>query len=116
MCDSHKNFQGMIESFNFKEIINSFYFSISLVSINFGEILFIWLLIFNFSVNHLGAICSTLLFAFCFTISQLQPVHYIVYIIGSVIITFMTFVYNEIIILRFCGFDTNTVIEIDKRS
>ena len=28
----------------------------------------------------------------------------------------MTFVYNEIIILRFCGFEKNTAVEISKRS
>ena len=116
-CDTmHKNFQGMVESFDFKEIVNSYKFSIPLVLINFCEILFIWLLIFNFSANHLGAICSIQLFGLCVIFKHLEAVHYLVYILGSLIITFMTLVYNEIIIIKFCGFDKNTAIEIDKRS
>ena len=94
----------MIKSFGFEKFINVF--TVPLIIINFCEIWSIWLLISNFSVNHFGAICSCSiqLFAICFNIKNIQLGNYIVYTIGSIIIIFMAFVYNEIIILKFCDF------------
>ena len=40
----------------------------------------------------------------------------ILYYIGGVIIIFMIFVYNEILILKFFGLDKNTKVEIMKRA
>ena len=101
---------NMLKSFGFEEFLT--WYSIPLLLIIFFETWLSWLLIYYFSVNHFGAICSIQLFSICF----IQNVDFKVYFIGSVIITFMTLVYNEIIILKFCGFDKNTTIEIDKRA
>ena len=73
-----------------------------------------WYIIYNFSPNHLGAIesISNLLFVFFSHKSDFN----IFYILGSIIIIFMVFVFNEFIILRFCGLEKNTKIEIEKRA
>ncbi len=73
-----------------------------------------WYIIYNFSPNHLGAIesISNLLLVLLNNNGGVNPF----YIIGSIIIIFMVFVFNEFIILRFCGLEKNTKIEIDKRA
>ena len=73
-----------------------------------------WYIIYNFSPNHLGAIesISNLLLVLLNNNNGVNPF----YIIGSIIIIFMVFVFNEFIILRFCGLEKNTKIEIDKRA
>ena len=115
-CSSVKNIfyetcdKSIIESFGFEEFITRY--SIPLVLIIFFETWLSWLLIYYFSVNHFCAICSIQLFSVCI----IQQQNLIVYIIGCVSIAFMALVYNEIIILRFCGLDTNTAIEIYKRA
>ena len=104
----------MIESFGFGNFLDGI--SFLLILMNFYEIWAKWLLIFNFSVNHYGAICAIPLI-FIFTFKNGTGIgNSIVYIIGNAIIIFMAFVYNEIIILRFCGLDKNTAIEISRRS
>ena len=102
------------ENFDFGSFLNVY--TIPTILINICEPCLIWLLIYNFSVNHFGAIYSIQLFSFCLTINGIITMHYIVYVLGSIIVIFMTFVYNEIIILRFYGFDKNTSIEINKRA
>ena len=65
-CDNYeRNLNGMIESFGFGKLLNAI--SLLLVLVSFCEIWFIWLLIFNFSVNHFGAIYSIPLFFTYFT-------------------------------------------------
>ena len=114
--DDDKNLKSMIKSFGFKELVKYFYLSIPLCLIIFCEVCSIWLLIFNFSVNHFGAISSFgLIFIYMFK-ANIQIGNSILYFIESFIIIFMSLVYNEIIILRFCDFDKNTAIEINKRS
>ena len=111
-CD--KNSNDLMGRFDFESFLSGY--TIPFILVNICEPCLIWLLIYNFSVNHFGAIYSIQIFSFCLTIKNLEPVHYIVYTLGSIILIFMTFVYNEIIILRFCGLDKNTAIEINKRS
>ena len=116
-CDQNDGtkLKTIIENFKF---INVGVYIISIISIfvNFFEMWLIWLLIFNFSVNHFGAICSIPLFFICFITEDIGFKNYTVYLLGGFIIIFMTFVYNEILILRFNGFDKNTAVEIKKRS
>ena len=92
--------------------------SILLVLASFLEKCFTWLLIYNFSANHFAAIYPIPLFFYQIIINNeaFKLENYIMLILESVIIIFTSFVYNEIIILRFCGFEKNTVIEISKRS
>ena len=104
-------FEGMIDSFGFREFDAT---SILLIIVNFCEICSIWLLIFHFSVNHFGAVCSIQLFATFFRYKGVS--NFIMYFFGIISIVFAVSVYNEIIILRFCGLDKNTAEEISKRS
>ena len=122
-CDSNHGF--FYEDFctnNQKTFIGSFGFdklgliSIPVILVNFCEGCLIWLLIYNFSANHFGAIYSIQIFSYCLTINKIGPMQYIVYSLGGIIIVFATFVYNEIIILRFCNLDKNTAVEINKRA
>lgn len=89
--------------------------TIILIIVNFIEKLCEYLLIYNFSLNHFGAIYAIPTY-FKNIFLELSLINTIFYIIGGIIIILMTFVYNEIIILRFCGLDKNTKIEIMKRS
>ena len=113
-CDG-KNIKTLIENFKFGKF--DFGHSVLLIIVSFIETWLIWLLVISFSVNHFAAIHPIPLFI-DFIISQkdnddFNTVDYIMFILGSVIIIFMIFVYNEMIILKFCGLDTN--VEIDKR-
>ena len=72
-------------------------------------------MIYNFSINHFAAIFSIPTY-FQFIIEGNDLGLKLIYIIGSIIIILMTLVYNEIIILKFLGFETNTKIEIVKRA
>ena len=113
-CDNmNKNLSGMIKSFGFGNFLDII--SVLLILINFCEICSKWLLVFNFSLNHLSAICSIPLIFYCLTRDGFKIENFILYILG-IFIVFMTFIYNEIIILRFCGFDENTAIEIHNRA
>ena len=114
-CDESNRLNTMIDILSFN--IFDIGISILLNFIHFFEIWLIWLLIFNFSVNHFSAIQSIASF-FLLLIDIKHPYigNYVVFILGSVIIIFTALVYNEIIILRFCGFDKNTVVEINRRS
>ena len=85
------------------------------IIVHFLEVGSVWLIIFNFSVNHFGAIQAIPSFVFFILDKENEKLNAL-YIVGIAIIVFMAFVYNEIFILRFCGLDKNTVDEISKRS
>ena len=113
-CNGEK-FKTMIENLNFNKY--DFFISIFKISINFIETWFIWLLIFNFTVNHFGAIHSIpLLLSFLTYFNNFTLKNYIGRTLVSILIILNTFVYNEIIILRFCDLDKNTAVEIHKRA
>ena len=100
--------------YNFKsfEAFGS-YISFLLIFFNLAKTLCTWLLIYNFSLNHYAAIYTVpVLFKFIMSSSDLK----VFYIIGIIIIILMTLIYNEIIILKFCGLDKETKVEISKRS
>ena len=101
---------------NFKSFKNfGGYLTFLQILVNFGEILFNWLLIFYFSLNHFSAIF--IINSFFWFISKENKFSYkIIYIVGCLIIIFMALIYNEIIILKFWGFDKDTGMEIAKRS
>ena len=116
-CDG-QNLKTMLIMFNFNNFnFPNFVFSILLILTNFFETWFIWELIFSFSVNHFGAIYAIPLY-FYFINNKIdeQTKYQIVLTLGGLTIIFMTFVYNEIIILRFGRFDKNTAKEISMRS
>ena len=86
-----------------------------LILIDFIEIICIWFIIYYFSIAHFAAVYLIPSF-FEYIINHRNYKYEAFYIIGCVIIIFMALIYNEIIILKFCGFDTNTKIEITKRA
>ena len=86
-----------------------------LIIVNFAEIISIWLLIYYFSITHFAAVfIIPSFFEFIFKENNLK--FKIFSLIGCLLIIIMALIYNEIIILKFCGFDTNTKVEISKRS
>ena len=109
--ENGKRIKTMIVNLSFEKFGG--FVGIIKIIIHFFEMGSIWLLIYNFSANHFGAIQS--IPSFIFFNLGVEDINTL-YILGSIIIVFMTFVYNEIIILRFCGFDKNTVDEINIRS
>ena len=120
-CDKKKKLKTMLKNFEYVEFKVGF--SLLIILANFFETWFIWDLIFNFSVNHFGAVhIIPLYFHFLMLIfiksdnECFDAKNYTLLILGGVIIIFMTFIYNEIIILKFCGLDKNTAIEINKRA
>ena len=114
-CDG-KKIKTMVNNFIEKEFDP--FRSILLIILNFVETWAIWYLIFSFSVNHFGAIYIIPSFVFFIVkgYKKAQNSNPLILIIGNAIIIFMTFVFNEIIILKFCGFDKNTAVEINKRA
>ena len=84
---------------------------------NLFENIFIFLLIYYFSLNHFGASfpISSILLQFIKKSYSGNELKY-PYIAGSLSIIFMSLVYNEFIILKFCGLDKNTKIQIKKRA
>ena len=69
-------------------------------------------IISNFSVNHFTTFNSISLFFNLVGTDHIKPVT----IVGIFILVFTLLIYNEIIILRFCDFDKNTTIQINRRS
>lgn len=113
ICDENGNFRTIL--FNLKSFQNFGLISIFIIIVYFFENICIFLLIYNFSINHFAAIFSIPTY-FQFIIEGNALGLKLIYIIGSIIIIFMTLVYNEIIILKFLGFEINTKIEIVKRA
>ena len=91
------------------------YISILLIIFYMAKYIFKWLLIFYFSLNHYAAI-YTIPTLFTYIIKINESEFMIFYILGIVIIALMALIYNEIIILKFCGLDKETKIEISKRA
>ena len=114
VCDDKEKYITII--YNFKSF-NNFggFISIFIILTNFFENIAIFLLIYFFSLNHFAAIFIIPTY-FSFIIEDRIIGLKILYFIGGIIIIFMTLVYNEIIILRFWGLETNTRIEIIKRA
>ena len=86
-----------------------------LIVFDFIEVISIWFLIYYFSIAHFAAVYLIPSF-FEYIINHRYYKYEAIYIIGCVIIIIMALIYNEIIILKFCGFDINTKIEITKRA
>ena len=114
ICDDTEKFITII--YNFKSFKNfGGFISIFIILTNFFENIAIFLLIYYFSLNHFAAIFIIPTY-FTFIIGDWKIVLKILYIIGGIIIIFMTLVFNEIIIFRFWGLEKNTKIEIIKRA
>jgi hypothetical protein len=113
ICEENGNFRTIL--FNLKNFQNFGLISIFIIIAYFFENICIFLLIYNFSINHFAAIFSIPTYL-QFIIEGNALGLKLIYIIGSIIIILMTLVYNEIIILKFLGFETNTKIEIEKRA
>ena len=132
LCEKNDTF---VENFNYCEngSFNTFiynlrsfenfggFFSLGFIVVNLIENITIYLLSYNFSINHYGALCSIPIFVdyiIEFKVSNDDDKIYakIIYIVGGIIICIMTLVYNEIIILNFCGLEKGTKKEIEKRS
>ena len=112
-CDG-KKYKTIIENFkSFKKFGGILTFA--LIIFNFVEIICIWLLINYFSVNHLAAIYTVpSIFYFIFEKKNLD--HKIFYIIGFIVIFFMTLIYNEILVLNILDLNKNTKMEINRRA
>lgn len=113
-CDKNRYYRTMV--FNLKNFSNfGGYTTILLIITSFIEKLFEYLLIYTFSLNHYGAIYSIPTYFDIFRTDKLMA-QKILYYIGGVIIIFMIFVFNEILILKFFDLDKNTKVEIMKRA
>jgi len=75
-----------------------------------------WYIIYIFSPNHYAAISS--IEVFFITLITLKEAFngLIIYLFASLLIVFFLMVYNEMIILNFCGLEKNTKVEIYKRA
>ena len=113
ICDENGNFITIL--FNLKSFQNFGIISFFIIIAYFLENVCIYLLIYNYSINHFAAIFSIPTY-FQFIIEGESLGLKFIYIIGSIIIILMTLVYNEIIILKFLDFEENTKIEIVKRA
>lgn len=102
---------------NCKSFLQIFYI-ISYLIISTLEVTFVWLIIFFFSANHFAAVNSVALFYRCLEGFSKggKIVGKIINVIGSILVSFMSLVYNEIVILRFCKLDINTKEEITLRA
>lgn len=99
--ESFKNFGGFL--------------SIGIILTNCIENIFIYLLVYYFSLNHFGALFAMPTYI-RFITDDYSIFLRLYYIVGGIIIVFMTLVFTEIIILRFWGLDSNTKEEIIKRA
>ena len=81
------------------------------------EMAFTWLLIFYQTANHL-AVAYSIHLSFRFLIGRniLEASHIIIGSISFIIISFFSFIYDEIFILKFCDLDKNTSEEIEQRA
>ena len=120
-CDENAKFKTMMKIFPFENFgyLNLIY-SVLLILVTFCEMWLLWLLIISFSVNHYAAVHPIPLF-FYFIIKHnknkdFQIINYTMFILAGIVIIFMSFVFNEIIVLKFCGFNKNTATEITRRS
>ena len=113
-CDEDGNHKTIL--FNLKSFSNfGGLTTIILIFINFLEKLSEYLLIYNFSLNHYGAIYAIPTYFQSFP-NDKNIFEKIAYVMGGIVILFMIFVYNEMIILKFCGLDENIRSEIMKRA
>ena len=100
-------FRTMFNSFELTSFFD-FLFMVLIVIINLVQTISIWLTIFYFNVNHFAAIYSIPLFYQFLVVKNdlnLTTWKIVFYFFESFIIILMSFVYNEIIILRFFGLD-----------
>ena len=112
-CNNGK-IKTILENFKSFQKFGEFYTFFSII-FNFVEIVCIWLLIYDYSINHFAAVYIIPSFLeFIFKKNNLG--YELMYIIGCIVIILMALVYNEIIILKFCGFEKNTKIEITQRA
>ena len=96
--------------------LNKFLFlSILLIISTFIVLISIWLLIYNYTTIHFATIYTIPSFILFF-IENIGKTIVIYYIIMFLIIILMALIYNEIIILNFCGLEKETKMEIIKRS
>ena len=112
-CDNGK-IKTILENFKSFQNFGEFYTFFSII-FNFVEIVSIWLLIYYYSINHFASVYIIPSF-FDFIFKKNNLGYKLMYIIGCIVIILMALVYNEIIILKFCGFEKNTKKEITKRA
>ena len=107
-CNSKNEFKNFYDDFDkFKNINTYFYFLLT-----FSKEFIKWHIIYFFSPNHFAAISSIEIFLISLIAINGLPI----YLISSLLIIFFIMVYNEMIILRFCGLEKNTKVEISKRA
>ena len=112
-CDNNNNLKSI---FNLKIDERIIKFLTSLV-LSVIELACTWLLIFYQTVNHLSVACAIhLMFRFVIGRNDNITNHIIIGIISLILISFFSLVYNEIIILRFCQLEKDTVEEIERRA
>lgn len=115
---NNKKFKYFYDNFNLFGNIFTFLYLFSLISLEIIK----WYLIYLFSPNHYGAIYSIYSLFITSALFQIHNSEILkerrnpLYLIGCLLISFFVMVYNEIIILRFCGLDKNTKEEIANRA
>ena len=110
-CNKNE-FRNFYDDFDkFKNLSTYFY-----LFLTFSKEFCQWQIIYFFSPNHYAAISSIEIFLINL-IEIFREVNALpIYLISSLLIIFFIMVYNEMIILRFCGLEQNTKVEISKRA
>ena len=110
-CNIKNEFKNFYDDFDKFKNINTYFY----LFLTFLKEINNWYIIYFFSPNHFAAISSIEFFLISIiAISNVKGLPF--YIASSILIIFFIMVYNEMIILRFCGLEKNTKVEISKRA
>ena len=110
-CNIKNEFKNFYDDFDKFKNINTYFY----LFLTFLKEINNWYIIYFFSPNHFAAISSIEFFLISIiAISNVKGLPF--YIASSILIIFFIMVYNEMIILRFCGLEKNTKVEIYKRA
>ena len=110
-CNIKNEFKNFYDDFDKFKNINTYFY----LFLTFLKEINNWYIIYFFSPNHFAAISSIEFFLISIiAISNVKGLPF--YIASSILIIFFIMVYNEMIILRFCGLEKNTKVEISNRA
>ena len=111
-CNTKNEFKNFYDDFDEFKNINTYFYLFLIFSKEFIK----WHIIYFFSPNHFVAITSIEVFLISLITISNEINGLVIYLISSLLIIFFIMVYNEMIILRFCGLEKNTKVEISKRA
>ena len=111
-CKTKNEFKNFYDDFDKFKNINTYFY----LFLTFLKEFIKWHIIYFFSPNHFAAISSIEIFLISLIEISNEVNGLPIYLISSLLIIFFIMVYNEMIILRFCGLEKNTKVEISKRA